>query len=309
MNRLKGKYINLKESTQRMKQLKANLKEIGLEEEYERFEATRGDEKEANNKGLSRGEYGLWKSWLSLLEKETNSHEDYDYLHILEDDAIVTKELKKLKDRINKNQGGFDILFTDMYTNPSVYKALHKRAHSNKSRGTIEIIYDLYTGCTSSCIIDKNKVENVYTKLSSYFNENEKVLPLDNAILRLSNQKILDVASTMPFVTSITVDDISASTIQVYTKLPEPVSITQRFCSILRQELSTIEESERTPRELLDLILKIIEFEEKQEERENQRISLINTICNFADRNEILKYKYHARLKGEKNNPQRNREE
>ena len=44
-------------------------------------------------RNLNNGEQGLWETWISLLEEKLAN--DYEFLHIMEDDCIVSSEFKK----------------------------------------------------------------------------------------------------------------------------------------------------------------------------------------------------------------------
>ena len=153
---IQGIFINLKESTSRRKILEDHLQEVSLEKYYRRFDAIRGKKNIAESMGLKAGELGLWESWLKILEEVTeNNINEYEYIHIIEDDVIISNELKTIFHGLKDGESKFDILFTDMHVNPLVHMATYEPCLKLKKNREIRIQKNLYTGCTSSVIIKK----------------------------------------------------------------------------------------------------------------------------------------------------------
>ena len=122
MKKYKGIYINLRESKERDNAFKKQLKVLNISNIYERFEAIKGDEEKARLRNLNSGEFGLWKSWISILKNETINRDTYQFLHIAEDDAKLSWEFVQLMNTI-QDQDNWDLLATDMYVNRSIFKA------------------------------------------------------------------------------------------------------------------------------------------------------------------------------------------
>ena len=97
MAKIKGFYINLEAEKEREKILIKELSEKGRLEVYSRFSAIEGDKAGAEEKGLSKGEDGLWKSWIKLLENVKTDEKNFDYIHIIEDDVIISDEFYKFQ--------------------------------------------------------------------------------------------------------------------------------------------------------------------------------------------------------------------
>ena len=142
MSHLQGRYINLSTSTDRRRKTEESLKSLGIHDYYSRYEAIQGNNDDAKRIGLSAGELGLWLSWLDLLQEEIKNENNYEYLHIIEDDVIISQAFAKLiRNHIQINTN-FDILMTDMYVNPSIYLGIKEEYKSKAKQGTIEIKKD-----------------------------------------------------------------------------------------------------------------------------------------------------------------------
>ena len=103
MAKLKGFYINLDKDKERERILRDVLNKKGKLSVYEKFTAIEGNTEEASKKSLRAGEQGIWKTWIELLKKiEQDSNKDYDYVHIIEDDVIVSDRLYGLEEMNSK---------------------------------------------------------------------------------------------------------------------------------------------------------------------------------------------------------------
>ena len=85
-----------------------------------------------------------------------------------------------------------DILATDMYVNPSIYKTWQESHRKLFCENKIGIIKGIYTGCTSSMVIpiQSDKI----LKLLKEWLTNKKLIPIDNMFVRLSQNKELRIA-------------------------------------------------------------------------------------------------------------------
>ena len=154
MATIKGFYINLDTSVSRKTKVEQNLQKQGINDWYRRFPAIKATNEEASKKGLNKGELGLWRSWMCILKGEIKSTENYSHLHILEDDAVIGPTFKKFASKLDEAER-FDILFTDMHVNAQIYTRLQKRYIYNLINNRIELIPELYTGCTPSASSQK----------------------------------------------------------------------------------------------------------------------------------------------------------
>ncbi|MCB4389389.1 hypothetical protein [Synechococcus sp. MU1617] len=285
------------------------MSSIDKENEYERFAAIRGMQEEASERSLAVGELGLWKSWLKILEEESKKTEkEYHYLHIIEDDARLGKSLFQVISNMNNKGTGHDIIFTDMYVNPSVYKAYAGEYKSNLKKGTVKLLENVYTGCTSSCIIHNSKINKIHQLLLKSFSSDGPLKPLDNTLRNLMVSRDIIIGVTAPLLTTIETKYIRESTIQ--SDDDYSISLTQEYCAILRRELSCMR-NERTEEELLKIIRELISAKiahakaiEKTDKCKHDQGEIL-TILRATELLSLLKYKYRKNLQGDKDNDQK----
>ena len=300
MVNVKGIYINLKQSRTRRERIEKNLRELNINDNYSRFEAIDGNTIQIGRKNLNSGELGLWMSWMTLIIEAEKIKYVYDFFHFIEDDALLTKEFIAMLNLLGNTRAEHDIIVTDMYTNPDIFLKLEPRCRHNKAEGIIEIREGLYTGCTSSCLIRSDRINKVKSILEDHLYNSDNTLPLDNAILRLMNNKRISIASTIPFITSIELDSQETTTIQIRSKADEPITISQDICTQLRRKLSTAPQTEIT-KKLLKSLSDLLDARNEQIDEDKLTREVAQIILN----EKLLRYKIHERLLGEENNPQK----
>ena len=304
---IKGYYINLEESETRKRILLNNLEEQGIKQNYQRFNAIKGDPEESSQLNLRAGELGLWKSWMELLRQEThNAQDNYHYLHIIEDDVVMDKTTAKGLKAIEIHDEDFDILFTDMYVNPNIHMQLSKYCKRLSRKGQVRIESNIYTGCTSSVIIKKEKIQKIYQILEEYMDKRGDKIPLDNYIRRLTNSKKIAVRCMIPFITSVRLDQIQNSTIQETELNHKAISISQELCGLMRRDLSYIE----NPSDMYSQMGKCIHELERilsKKQPGKRSIDMVDVISKYCMDNELLRYKYEPRLLEEEMNAQTNK--
>ena len=96
---------------------------------------------------------------------------------------MVIKFLDKIETR-------HDIIFTDMYVNPSIYLAFGDEYRKNLASGRIQIISNIYTGCLSSCLIHKNKIQKIYNLLNEHYAKSTSLKPLDNTLVTTLSKEL-----------------------------------------------------------------------------------------------------------------------
>ena len=299
MARFKGYYINLSRSTQRRERMLRHIDEEGLTETYQRYEAIEGKQCDPEGRNLTGGEIGLWETLIELLEKEKSSN-DYEFLHVMEDDCIMSKEFKEFCRQLPNNNLDSDIIMTEMYANPSAYKYLVDEHDRLKKEKKVKIEYNNYTGCVSSALIHISRIRTVLSQLKTAYEQVDSVLPLDNELRRLDQQGKLSVSRVAPFITSIIIEDVKDTTIQNH--INSSIADTQVFCALLRRKLSTLD-NETTTKAITKIFLDLAEMGQTNQ-REKIQDKLIKSIVNIAEEEKVLRYKWHYRLKGEKDNKQ-----
>ncbi|MDC3044241.1 glycosyltransferase family 25 protein [bacterium] len=301
---IKGYYINLESSQERRAALTENLKSLGIENIYKRFNAIKGDPSEAKKSNLKAGELGLWSSWISLLKQETqNTKTNYRYLHIMEDDVVLDEITKKAFKVLHRCDEEFDMLFTDMYVNPSVHSQFGKYCKRLIRKEKVSIERDIYTGCTSSVILKRESIQKIYNLLDSHINGQGKKIPLDNYIRRLMNDKKLTIRVMIPFTTSIQLDQIHNSTIQETDLNHQAISTSQALCGLMRRDLSYIRNPENMQIQASRYVQILEDYASKRLEKEKQQ-DMMDIFSKYCLENRLLRYKYEPRLLNEKLNAQ-----
>ena len=304
MAKIRGRYINLASSVDRRKILTENLVNMGCQHAYTRFNAFEGDENEGDRKGLSKGEHGIWKSWIELLKQEekVKQKHDYDYLHIVEDDVVISREFLKFADELPKERLKAEIIVTDMYTNISVYKELKKTVYENiRKKDERYRLLDAYTGCLSSCLLHRNTISNLLHKLEKEFKTSSELIPLDNYLRRESLKKEIRIYCTLPYLTSVHISSISESTIQNRQKEPRAILISQNYCTYLRIKLSVYRDSIKTS-DFIEAISSLMR-EIKNDQRQSTEIE-VDIFNDFMQKEKVLRFKPDERLKNEEDNEQ-----
>lgn len=122
-NAFDGLYINLDRAVERRRTITRNIRELGLESYYQRLAAVDGrEEGRPDDAPLNPGEYGCLRSHIKALQRYPD---DSRHLHILEDDALLTRDLQRcvLSDGVSRIllDGRFDIVFTECAINYSQF--------------------------------------------------------------------------------------------------------------------------------------------------------------------------------------------
>ena len=301
MTQLKGVFINLDDQRERRSRLERHLGQLGLEGRYQRFSAVRGDPDRARERGLNPGEFGLWQSWLDLLQSASAS-EGFDYLHIVEDDVELSREFVVFSEGLNPDGGAFDLLVTDMYVNPSIHRALALQHDQQRRQRVIDVRSDLYTGCLASVLIHRQRIGPVLEQLKQPFEATCRLLPLDNALRQLQQQGKLRIARTLPFLTGVQPDSITRSSIQPRQQQDAEVLLTQRICSNLRRQLSVLCHNKLTA-ELADLLEQLAKTR-GPDQGWSTRIGISQTLMDLADQQDLLRFASDPRLFDQPDNPQ-----
>ena len=297
-----GRYISLPSSEDRRWRLERHLKELGISDRYRWFTAIRGKAEAAKTRDLGAGEWGLWQSWIKLLEEEITSEvKAYDWLHIVEDDVELSTSFPVFCQRLKREKPDYDLLFTDMYVNPSIYQSLAVQHQDLQAQGILSFKKDVYTGCTASVLIHQECMPQLVRCLKEEISNEGPLLPLDNQLRRLIHESKLHFARTAPFISSVQEDSISESTIQEPKKEAYSVVLTQMICTNLRRQLSMLD-TRKSTYQLIELIEKLAQDKGEPTQIELRR-SINEQIIRVAESSNLLRYKNHTRLIGEPDNP------
>ena len=303
MAKIRGFYVNLDHCEERRQRLERNLKRLEIAQRYERFPAISGDEQNAEVRGMNAGEFGIWQTWLELLRNvSTTATSDWDYLHVLEDDAEISSQFIDFCDQLSGSEPVFHLLVTDMYVNPSIYRALAEQHDQMKWRDAIKIRRDVYSGCLSSVMIHRGRVTSVLRLLEDIWTQPGQLLPLDNTLRRLMHERRLSIARTAPFLTSVREADVLQSSIQPRKNQSVDVVLTQALCTHLRRRLSTLEDNEDLA-SISQLLIRLSEAKNSDQSRRTRRL-LTEQMLHIAEKESLLMYARDPRLDAEPDNGQ-----
>lgn len=219
-----GFYINLDSSTERRNSIEKHLKKINLNANYQRF---KGISPKPNQDlfGLkTSGEYGIWLSILSLLEKLTLDN-DKGFVHIIEDDfRFNTKAIFRLKEIINiQKKNDQDILFFDYMINLPLLHLINLHLRNKIEFGDkSEIFYparNYYFSCMSSFLIRKSSINfllEILSKVFSNLKSEKKLIPIDMVLKRLFRSGVFKGSILVPPLGSPDWDLDDKSTIQSF---------------------------------------------------------------------------------------------
>jgi GR25 family glycosyltransferase involved in LPS biosynthesis len=113
-NLLEGVFINLDRAPERRAAMEKQLSDIRLPYPIERFAAIDGSRQPGRPEKLRPGQYGCWLSHLAALERSVPNRR---HLHIMEDDALLSRRLAVLPEALAQLAadpgGGWDVLYLD----------------------------------------------------------------------------------------------------------------------------------------------------------------------------------------------------
>ena len=219
-----GFYINLDSSSERRKSMEKHLKQINLSANYQRFKASTPKPNQDLFGLRTSGEYGIWLSILSLLEK-LSFENDKGFIHIIEDDfRFNTKSIFRLKEIINiQEKKDQDILFLDYMINLPLLNLINLHLINKIEFGhKSEIFYparNYYFSCMSSFLIRKKSITFLFQILSKVFlnlKSENKLIPIDMVFKRLFRSGVLKGSIVVPPLGSPDWDLDNKSTIQIF---------------------------------------------------------------------------------------------
>lgn len=209
MENLRGYYINLAEAQERRTHMESELRRVGLENDYARFEAVDGRKlRLPSHVRVGPGKWGIWMTWRKLLDQNAGAD---THVHILEDDIVFSDRFGSFARGLDKgleNLGAefreWDILYTSMMTNAESYAMRHMLRTLRDARrdGKIGIINAqfLYQASNASVLINKESL----TKIRSCLGDDVAGrCPLDIHIRSLLRSGTLKGLVTVPYLTKL----------------------------------------------------------------------------------------------------------
>ena len=302
MASIRGRYISLTSSAARRSRLEGQLQTLGISERYRWFPAICGDDKASAARGLKAGEWGLLPSWIQLLKEEIKQPDQSDWLHIIEDDVELSNHFWLFCQRLKPGIPKFDLLFTDMYANPSIYRALCTQHQQLQAIGKIHLKNDLYSGCTASVLIHRKRIPAVLQRLETCSETRRPLLPIDNQLRNFFSKNQLSFRRTAPFITGVRPESIENSTIQDRNRQDHSIVVTQKICRNLRRQLSILNTGDPCI-ELIELFHHLTQkCEHDRKASFAKRITM--QLIELSEQQGLLRYTVQPRLRGEPDNQQ-----
>lgn len=198
-----GYFINLDRATGRREALETALKKSGLTA-YRRFPAIDGSTLPPAGK-LVPGVVGCFHSHHRLLSAVPG---DGRPIHVLEDDAVVSKEFAPaLQKAISGGRlAPFDLVFTDVFIPDDLHliRLLKGMYDKYTADGTLQLLnlQQVPFACTSSYVVNPQSVERVRSLLEAELVRGP-TLPVDLYLRQLAHAGTLKVGCLFPFLTCV----------------------------------------------------------------------------------------------------------
>ena len=204
-----GIYINLDRCIDRKKSLINNLNSSGLDsDKYERISGLESTnyEKEKSRGLKTRGEAGIWKSFLFSLEYVSNNSSFESFIHFLEDDSEMSNSTRKgieISKNYMINNPKIDIIFLDYFITPGFAKKLLEFRETYKKDFLFFDASQFYLACTASFIVKKSSASYILEILKRIFKSKSHLLPIDLTLrslfkLGIINGSLLDPLQSSP---------------------------------------------------------------------------------------------------------------
>jgi len=215
-----GIYINLDKSADRRASLEAQLASLGILDRYRRYPAVSSDDVVSNSAKLRPEEVACFRSHYSALSEARSAS---SYIHVLEDDAVLSKHLPETLETECRNGAfeNFDIVFTETFVGYNAYtlrqfKTLIEsvnKANAGAMTVTTADISSCYMACTSSYVVPRRATDRVLTVLKKELDAGPS-LPIDLLLRREASEGRLRIGCIFPFVTTIDLEGLFQSTIK-----------------------------------------------------------------------------------------------
>jgi len=237
-----GRYINLDRSRRRRAALEQQLRALGIERAYARFQAVDGARISGRRGAISAREYGCFASHAQLIKEACSTPA---HLHVLEDDALLSPEFAPVVSQL-LNRGvldEFDLLYTDVFVSwdplqiASLERARRRNTWVDRRTGQESLkgvtVFDLRRkgmACTSSYLVSRRSLQRVAELLDGALVAGPDQ-PVDLRLRELVDSGALRAACMVPFVTSVALELATGSTIRGDLVGPE---LSRLACTVLR---------------------------------------------------------------------------
>jgi hypothetical protein len=199
---VEGVFINLDRAAKRRAAMEKQLAELRLPYPVGRFAGIDGSLQAGCPEGLRPGQYGCWLSHLEALERSLRSER---HVHIVEDDALLSRKLAVLPDLLEALDLGssWDILYLDatLVELEDMYR-MFDWVQQARAKGTPHLHgipgeFTVYG--THSYVVNSGRKAHVHDYLRSHL---QAGVPIDNVFARGIQKGELKAFLTAPFLTS-----------------------------------------------------------------------------------------------------------
>lgn len=217
----RGFYINLERSTERRQALEQRLRELGLEDRYQRFPAVLGSLWHKQGHRLRPGEVGCFMSHLEVLKA---CPQDGRHCHVLEDDVLLSRKMGPVLQMVmaSPDFDNWDVVVTDTLV-PSDIGLVHKyrQAYEQYSRGLaagngVFRIMDgrpAYRAVMASVIYNARSIPKIIDLYAQGVTAGYPC-PIDIYLRRLVQTGKLRLGILVPFITSVNPEEVINSTLE-----------------------------------------------------------------------------------------------
>ncbi|HZC17497.1 MAG TPA: hypothetical protein VE309_12115 [Caulobacteraceae bacterium] len=208
-----GYYINLDRSEARRREIETELANRGLIERYERFPGVDGQSVDRHPELPHRGAVGCCLSHLDILRGHTGRG---DWLHILEDDALISRFTEPMIATLVSGPEftGYDLIFTNVaFTGAFAWMNLTRKVFDNavETDGsgnvtsiksfTVLPLQDTDFKLTTSYLVNPRSVDRVASLLAEHLTP-ERFDHIDTLYTKMSRAGDLSIGCTIPFSTA-----------------------------------------------------------------------------------------------------------
>ena len=204
----KGYFINLASKKDRRLSLEKHLKEVNLFNNFERFEAIKPKSNQDLNGLKTKGEYGVWLSYLTLFEKIIEDENNKIFLIIEDDFRFNNDALSILKTILSTEEfKSQDILFLDYLINMQILEQFlsiennRKKFFKNEKNFYFSSAAHWYAACMSCFLINKSNSLYLFKMLQNLFDNlsaENKLIPVDMALKNLIKIRALNGSILIP---------------------------------------------------------------------------------------------------------------
>jgi hypothetical protein len=187
----------------------------GFAGRYERFAALSADLAEAQSRGLrTAGELGIWRSTLAVLEQIVGSSDQPALWHVLEDDVELHPMLPLWLERLAASvESGWDVLFTDSYVVPVVYRQAIALLRSRNHPDDLRLVgKPFYRAGLTSYLMRAEGAKIIHQALTEFYRSEDRLVPVDIALRRFIESGQISAVVALPFLSSPSIT--RSSTIQ-----------------------------------------------------------------------------------------------